>query len=42
MSGSAGTFVHKDVGIMLPVTVTLYEVRQDKKEVEEVSYDDRQ
>lgn len=41
MSGSDGTFIHKDVGIMLPVTVTLYEVRQDKKEVEEVSYGDR-
>lgn len=41
MSGSDGTFIHKDVGIMLPVTVTLYDVRQDEKEVEEVSYDDR-
>lgn len=42
MSGSDGTFIPKDVGIMLPVTVTLYDVRQDEKEVEEVSYDDRQ
>lgn len=36
-----GLMVPSYTTTLLPVTVTLYEVRQDKKEVEEVSYGDR-